>query len=111
MSAPLTANEHSHLAGIMLDTKWASIARIMHELDSKHYATPGRTPSAGELRDNALQYLVNCIRDARTNGKFASGLIAGDFSYDAMLCSEMGIVIGLFCSFLIKGSDSSHVDL
>ncbi|WP_019949687.1 hypothetical protein [Hymenobacter aerophilus] len=106
----LTAHDHAHLASIMLNTKWASIARIMHELDWKHYATHGRTPTAGELRDNALQHLANCIRDARTNGEFASGLVTGDFSYDAMLCPETGTVIGLFCSFLIKGPDSLHVD-
>lgn len=96
----LTAHDKAHLARIADTMDWATIATVMQLLKWKWYTIPDRTPTSGDLRDEATARLGSLIREARTNGRHAATLSTGGLEYVVTTCPDTGQVLNLYCAFV-----------
>ena len=106
----LSKSDKAHLTSIARTINWQRITVVMNALDWQYYHIPGRTPNAGELRDGAMEYLSQCIQEARTNSYHLGTLQTGGFSYTAQVCPETGAVTLLYCDFTIEAHASTEAN-
>ena len=90
----------------------------MRALNWQWYHIPGRTPTAGEIRDEALARLADCIREARSTNKSAVCTQTGGFEYAVLLDTQNegrdptipAHVVYLSCSFVIESTECQRTN-
>lgn len=110
----LSTHDQKHLSEVTKAIDWNRIATAMRVLNWYWYTIPGRTPTAGEIRDEALTRLADCIREARSANKSAVCMSTGGFEYAVLLDTEdeeraptiPAQVVYLSCSFVLESTES-----
>ena len=114
----LSIHDKEHLSGVVKTIDWNRIAVVMRALNWQWYHIHGRTPTAGEIRDEALVRLADCIRQARSTNKSAMCMQTGGFKYAVLLDTENeerppatpAPVVYLSCSFVIESTESQRTN-
>ena len=109
----LSIHDKEHLNEVVKTIDWNRIAIAMRALNWQWYHIHGRTPTAGEIRDEALVRLADCIRQARSTNKSAMCMQTGGFEYAVLLDTENeecdsttpAPVVYLSCSFVIESTE------
>jgi hypothetical protein len=117
MSA-LSINDQKHLSEVTKAIDWNRIATAMRALNWYWYTIPDRTPNAGEIRDEALARLADCIREARSTNKSAVCMQTGGFEYAVLLDTgneerdptPPAEVVYLSCSFVLESTESQRTN-
>jgi len=102
----LSTTDKEHLNRIAAHMNWHLIARVMKAVNWQWYSTQPATPSAGQVRDEAMNYLKICIHHARRDPASRARILTGGLEYSADVCPYTGEIESLRCAFVLEACDS-----
>ncbi|MBJ6146375.1 hypothetical protein [Hymenobacter sp. BT559] len=106
----LSSTDKDHLSSISQTMNWAMIARVMQALGWRWYHIHGRSPNPGEIRDEAMNHLTQCIHEARESDCLTATMHTGGLEYTADVCPISGNVEHLYCAFILESQASTDPD-
>lgn len=103
----LSATDKDHLNRIAETMNWTLIARVMKAMGWTWYFTNPHSPTAGQVRDEAINCLTLCIHHARRSPYATDRLLTGGLEYVADVCPDTGQIESLRCAFVLEACDSA----